>query len=255
MWWRPATISLLCVLLLGQAACGGSNEARPQPSPSPSPASTISATATAPSATATAAGATSDAPGADGFRAFAAQIQSALDARDEAFFHDRIELASGICTETDVQGGPGTAPCTRVGDPWEGFPVGYWQSEGTYLTPAEAMSWVGELVDTSLPGASDEFGYGEPGVYALSPIQGDAIITALIERPPNFVEGGPLRVARVTHWSFDGTRWRLKNMLVAAVGAEDFLIPCPEGVSYLRGEWERFPDRTAPRLDQSLCRL
>jgi hypothetical protein len=210
---------------------------------------------TAPAPTATLSSATSDAPGPDGFRAFATQIQAALDARAAAFFHDRVQLASGTCTEADVQGGIGAAPCTRAGGPWEGFPVGYWRSEGAYISADDASAWVDDLASKVVPGANDQFGGSALRVYALTPTANDAVITAIIQRPPDFGPGGPLRVVRVTKWSFDGTRWRLAGLLVVSVLAEEFLIPCPEALSYQGGEWERFPDRTAPKLEQSPCQI
>jgi len=249
---RTFAIMVFGGLVLLLAACGGSGEPRATPLASATPEHAVATGTAAPGATAPVA---SEQAGAGGFRVFAAKMQEALDAQDAAFFQDRVELASGICTDADVRGGIGAAPCTRAGDPWEGFPAGYWRSEGAYLPPAEATSWVRDLAGAVVPEASDQFGGAELRVYALNPTAGAAVITAIIERPPDFGEGGPLRVVRVAHWSYDGTRWRLKSMLVASVLAEEFLIPCPEGLTYFGGEWERYPDRTAPPLDESLCPL
>ena len=155
MWRRTFAITVFGGLVLFLAACGGTDERRATPLASATPERTVATNTATPGATATVA---SEQAGADGFRVFAAKIQEALDAQDAAFFQDRVELASGICTDADVQGGIGAAPCTRVGDPWEGFPVGYWRSEGAYLPPAEATSWVRDLAGTVVPDASDQFG-------------------------------------------------------------------------------------------------
>ena len=196
-------------------------------------------------------------PGDDGFRQFAATIQAALDNEDDSFFRERLQAMSGICTAENLQLGIGQLPCEFEGQRWEGFPTGFWHSEGGMMPFAVAQSSISVRFDNVLPSASDEFGNGAPRVYALTvgEAETNAVITALVERPPDFAGSGPLRAVRVTSWSFDGDRWRLTFLLRASVLAEEFLVPCEGGVDYLGGVWERYPDRSEPDLSPDLCLL
>jgi hypothetical protein len=105
-------------------------------------------------------------------------------------------------------------------------------------TVADSLRELFSTVDSS---AKDAFGDGGLQVYALD-ITDDhytAVITAMIERPPNFAGSGPLRVADSMQWSFSGGRWALSGILVAYVLAEDLLIPTEEGKTYFPN-WERY---------------
>lgn len=195
--------------------------------------------------------------GVEGFRAFAAEIQAALDAQDGAFFHDRAQLQEGICTEADVAGGIGAAPCDTVGEPWQAFQTGAWRSEGFLIPLDEDTTLLDEFWGQARPEFADQFGDGRPRVYALvlDDDEARAILTTLVERPADFAGEGPLRVVRVMSWSFDGERWRLTSLLIANVLAEEFLIPCQGALDYTSEAWERYPDPSAPRLDEELCPL
>ena len=232
------------VALLGIAAaiaCGGSGA----PSATPTARSTPAPSATALPSTAT------PAPGepanAGSFRAFAAELQAALAASDTAFLDGRIKLTTGTCTQADVEGGIGAAPCTTVGAPWSGFPVGYWRSEGAYNPNFSGSGYLAEIHDAARADLSDAFGDGAARLYAvsLSDTTPATIITLLRERPAGFAGSGPLRLVYVLLWTYEEDRWQATSSLYAAVLSEDFLIPCEAALDYLGGAWERFPDRSA----------
>lgn len=197
-------------------------------------------------------------PGAEGFRAFAAQVQAALDAQDAVFFRDRLQPMEGTCTDEDIALNLLPGVCEELGKHWTAFPVGYWRSEGVLVPAEEALGAVAELWATVVPNAADGFGGASPRVFALTLSQGagedsTTVLTSIIERPPDFAGEGPLRIVRVLHWSFDGERWRLTRLLVASVLAEEFLVPCSEALAYTSGSWERYPDADAPRVGDELC--
>ena len=182
-----------------------------------------------------------------GFRAFAAELQTALANRDTTFLDGRVKLTTGICTEADVEGGIGAAPCTAVGEPWAAFLVGYWRSEGGYNPDFSGSGYLSEIYDTARPELSDAFGDGSARLYALSlsDTRPGTIITSLRERPADFAGSGPLRLVYVLLWTYEEDRWQATSSLYAAVLSEDFLIPCQAGLDYLGGAWERFPDPSA----------
>ncbi len=247
----PRVLLVTLLPLVFAAACDDGDDA-------PAPTATLpAATATDTAAPTPAQPPTEELGGPDGFREFAAQIQDALDESDVSFFRERLEPQSGVCSEDDVAGGLGSPPCTEVGEPWEAFPICGWRSECSLVLADEAMSQIADLMEAVLTGESDEFGDAAPAVYALAPVgdTGHAVLTAIIERPADFAGEGPLRSNVVLSWRFDDGRWRLTQSMVAAVLGEEFLIPCPEALNYLNGEWERYPDPNAPAGDPVDCPL
>jgi hypothetical protein len=185
--------------------------------------------------------------GQAGFRTFAATLQAALDRGDIEFFGRRMETTPVTCTAEDLQGGPGGPLCAAAGESFLGFPIGRWQSEGGIVPSPTVLGQLQTVFDTQLPGNADAFGPGNVRVYALD-LAGDqqyAIITAIIERPPIFGPGDPLRIANATLWHFAHRQWRLSWDVDAYVSAEDFLAPCPEALDFLGGAWERYPDPEA----------
>ncbi len=223
----------ILALTLGTIACDDANESAPEPTPT-----TL----------------TAEAPGAEGFRSFAAQIEAALDAGDMEFFLDRAEAELVTCTAENMIGLGGPI-CDFEGQTYTGFPMGRWRSEGNILPVEDVADFGISLRESALLEASDDFGDGALRIYALS-VDGTAataIITALVERPVNFAGEGPLRVVRVTSWTFDGDQWRFTFLLTAAVLAEEFLAPCPPALDYVIGTWERYPDPALPSVGESVC--
>ncbi len=124
--------------------------------------------------------------------------------------------------------------------------------------PVDGVVTFGQgLLAEAIPEANDDFGDGAVRIYALSmeETEATAIITALVERPVDFAGEGPLRVARVTSWAFDGEEWRFTFLLTAAVLAEEFLAPCAEALNFVTGTWERYPDPALPAVGETACRL
>ncbi len=189
-----------------------------------------------------------------GFRAFVPKLQLALDGKDLEFIARRMETTPVVCKAADIHPGAGGAQCNFVGESYDGFPVGYWRSEGVILPALTVLGQLGTLLETEQPAASDDFGDGRARVYALdlSPGKSHAIVTAMIARPPDFGEGGPIRIAIGTAWSFSDGRWRFTSMLQAYVSGEELLIPCQEALDFLGGAWERYPDPAAsgPGIDR-----
>ncbi len=194
--------------------------------------------------------------GVQGFRDFAAQIQSAFETQDIDFFLSRAVTEEIVCSPEDVhEGGPGGPTCEFEGQEFQGFPIGRWQSEGGIVPVEAAVGQIMRLVHEGLPDESDEFGDGRPRVYAIMPDtdSASAVLTALIERPDNFAPGGPLRVVVILSWSFAEDRWEITRHLSAFGLAEEFLIPCETAAPYVSETWERYPDPSAAGPGVEAC--
>jgi len=179
--------------------------------------------------------------GNDGFRRFVPLLQAALDRGDVAFLSDRLKTVDVVCGLEDVPTQLGGPQCDFEGQSYAGFEVGHWRSEGGVVPVSVVTSQFETLFATVQPSASDQFGDGAVRVYALNQQDDrqDAIIAAMIERPPNYAGSGPLRIALGTRWSFEGGRWMLTGTLSAYILAEDLLIPTEEGRPYYPN-WERY---------------
>lgn len=189
---------------------------------------------------------TAETSGAQGFRDFAAQIQTAFESQDTEFFLSRAVTEEIVCGPEDI-GGLGGPACGFEGQEFQGFPVGLWRSEGGIVPVEGVFNSINRLVLEGLPNEIDEFGDGRPRVYAIMPDtdSATAVLTALIERPDNFVEGGALRVAMILSWSFTDDQWGVTRLLSAFVLAEEFLIPCEAAAPNVSETWERYPDPSA----------
>jgi len=184
--------------------------------------------------------ATTPTAGADGFRAFARQIDQAVVARDTTFFRQHMKTIHVDCrTVTDANQLGGT-DCATPDAAYEGFGTAPWRTDGGGIHPADAAVTIFQRVfDEQLAGDSDDYGSGAARVYALNVEDGRywAIIAALITRPSNFAGSGPLRIALATSWLFEDGQWRTDGLVSAYVLAEDFLNPNPEAQF---DAWERF---------------
>ena len=97
------------------------------------------------------------------------------------------------------------------------------------------------MLTTALPAESDDFGDGSVQVYALSIGEDafNAIMTAIIERPADFTDEGPLRVSYLIDWTFVDGSWLAQSTLTAFVLGEEFLTPEGEGAIFYPN-WERY---------------
>jgi hypothetical protein len=246
--WAALVIAAVA-LVFGAVACGDDDDENGSDgSGSPTAGRTVAATS-APTArpTSTAAAPTPAGPesdGADGFRQFAVRVlDPAVRARDAAFLRGRMKTQPVVCTEQDLNPqGAGGPVCESAGQRYDGFPSGAWRSEGAIIPVDGAAETFQDFFSRVAAGQSDAFGDGRPEVYATS--FGDdharTVISAIVERPPDFAGSGPLRAAISTSWAFEGGRWVMTDMIVAYVLAEDFLQPTPEGRAYYPN-WERLP--------------
>ncbi len=66
------------------------------------------------------------------------------------------------------------------------------------------------------------------------------VLTAIIERPPEFAGTGPLRVALAAEWIYQDDRWLLQRITTAWVLAEDFLEPSDEVKAAMFPDWEPY---------------
>ncbi len=180
--------------------------------------------------------------GADGFRQFIPMLQAALDDGDTSFLRDRALTEPVVCTAEDLAPqGPGGPACEFEGQEFDGFIETFWRSEGAIIPVEDAFSAYDAILATALPAEGDDFGDGSVQVYALN-IEGDgfdAIITAIIERPSDFIIEFPLRVSYGTAWAFEDGRWMVTSTLTANVLGEELLEPADD-VLPLYPNWERY---------------
>ena len=231
--------ALLLVLLLS-IACG--DDAADEPQPTTTTARTAASTPTAAATAAATAPADAEQPGAEGFRGFAADLDAAVRAADAAFINERLRTRQVVCTEEDVTATPGGPNCSFPGETFEGFEMSAWRSEGRTVNVSAVEQHLSDrFFAVALPAETDEFGDGRPQVYAIN-ASGDtyaALLTAIIERPPDFAGEGPLRVAIHTAWQYEDGRWLMTRLMNAYVLAEEFLRP-DDVVSSYYPNWERF---------------
>jgi hypothetical protein len=179
------------------------------------------------------------------FRAFAAEIDLALQQRNLAFFRQQARTEHVVCTLENMPQLPGGPNCQTVGQQFDGFSVAGWRSEGGLLPIDEALQTIERLWLESVPNASDEFSGSAPSVYATGKQRSadeavhTAVLTALITRPANFEGSGPLRFVLVTSWVQEGSDWRFVSLLVAFVGGDEFLRPDPVIENFV-DDWQRF---------------
>ncbi|MDI6857916.1 MAG: hypothetical protein QME71_06340 [Dehalococcoidia bacterium] len=232
-------VALVVLFLLFAVSCGGAEDEESTPSPTP-PAG---ATATAPPE-ASPTSVSGEQPQDAEFRAFAADLDTAIKTQPVDFLRERMRTRHIVCRQEDVEPrGPGGPACESVGQEFDGFEVSAWRSEGATVPVETAVRGLDAFFSGTLPDESDAFGGGEPQVYALNVGGGryDAIVTAIIERPTDIAGEGPLRVALNTSWAFEEGRWLLTGVMYAYVLADELLTPALEARG-LFPNWERFGD-------------
>jgi hypothetical protein len=235
-------ISLGIALIMTALACGEQEEEGGTPTPSPaatvqaSPMGTPSPDETpplqhtpeaTPSAEETPAG---GAEGFDAFRAFADQIEAALERRDAAFFVERALPTELTCTGEELP-----LPCAGqpAGKTISGIPSRAWASDASsLLEPEEYALWLEDYFDTPLPDLSDEYGSGSLTLYALAHSQTEgkevfrAITTSIVDRYPTGTPIGQTeREAHVFDFVFEDDRWQFVGETVAltSVTSPDWL--------------------------------
>jgi hypothetical protein len=228
---RWLLIMLLALGLMVTAfACGGEKEETLTP--------TSKAT---PTAEETPAGETG---GFDGFRAFAQQIEAAVEGRNVQFFVERARLAELTCTGEEFP-----LPCASqpAGTTLTGIWSRAWASDASALLSLEEYTlWLEDYFTTALDDLSDSYGSGSLTLYALAHREAEgaellrAITTSIVDRYP---AGTPIgrteREAHVFDFEFEDGRWQFAGEMVAltSVTSLDWLSgDCAECYDH----WERW---------------
>ncbi len=196
-------------------ACG---EDAATPAASPTTASTP--VVTVPPSTAPEAG------GDGGFRAFARVLDAAIARDDVGFIESRFKLETKTCAAYDVEVVDDPL-CDRVGQTYEGLPVGFWRSEGGLFRAADARALIEDRIDQQLRAERDAFGGGEARIGAIN-VELAAyatVMTVLIPRPADYSGSGSLRISIGISWEFIDATWRVTGLLHAGVLAEELLMP------------------------------
>ena len=203
----------------------------------PEPASTVETTPTTVSETSAP---LPESSGMDGFRAFAAGVDSALTDGDASFFADR-----GLETEMTCAGDESFGPCLDqpAGIALPGIPSATIQSEpSVLLTPDDYAATLRDWFLRAKADLSDEYGSGGLVLYALAhQPAGDGIEEAYQTVVTGIftVATADFRQARILSYQFLDGSWRLTRERFATV---------PETIeSWLSGEcdfcydrWERW---------------
>lgn len=183
--------------------------------------------------------------GLDGFRAFAARVESALAEGDASFFADR-----GLEDEMTCAGDEQLGPCVDqpAGTVLRGIPGALWQSDAFWLfSPNEYAAMLGDWLSGARADLADEYGDGGVRLFAIGqPAAGDAdqkflaIMTAILDTGP---ASETQRQARILRFLLSDGVWRLNADIFAATGftSKDWLSgKCRE--CYDRWErWEGTP--------------
>jgi hypothetical protein len=176
----------------------------------------------------------------EAFLQFARDLDQALQQGQVDFLIDRLHAPLYTCRPEDLEPRPGSAACEFAGQQFHAFELARWRSHGALAPVQRTEAQLRSFIESVLPAEEDQYGSGQPRVYAVG-MEGEmyhTVITALIERPPDFAGSGPLRVALVLPWEEKNGAWLAQHLLVAFVLAEDFLDPTEAGREYVPG-WER----------------
>jgi len=203
------------VVALALTACGDGEDARAETATASPDASSTPEAATA-TPVPTAGPTPAESGGEDGFRAFAVQIEAALDAADGSFFAGRGLEEDLVCAGDEELG-----PCAgqAAGTAFRGIPRGIFQSDAFFLTsPAEYEADLQEWFAGDHPELDDDYGNGAVALWALAYKAAErrgeeahqAIITAIATSG-----GDSVRQARTLSFRFVDGRWRLTGEIAA----------------------------------------
>ena len=176
------------------------------------------------------------------FPAFVELLDSRLWSGDVSLLTERMVTEHVVCRAEDITPEVGNEyQCDQVGQTYEGFDWGAWGSHGIVLPVDEAVGIIDQLPLDVVDDASDRFGNSSLRVYAINDGEWKTtVLTAIIERPPEFAGTGPLRVALAAEWIYQDDRWLLQRITTAWVLAEDFLEPSDEVKAAMFPDWERY---------------
>jgi hypothetical protein len=234
--WVVAVLTAACLLLAG---CGAEEEdGTATPGLEETPAVELTATPTVEETPGP------ETAGFDAFRAFAQQIETAVEGRDARFFVERARLAELTCTGEEFP-----LPC--AGQPAGTTLVGIWSrawasDASALLSPEEYALWLEDYFSTALGDLSDNYGSGVLTLYALAHGEAEgaevfrAITTSIVDRYPTGTPMGKTeREAHVFDFKFENGQWQFTGEIAAltSVTSPDWLSgDCAE--CYDR--WERW---------------
>ena len=202
--------------------------------PSGTPATPAVSTPTATSAATALPG---EASGWEGFREFAAKMETALAEKDVEFFLDRAHFSDYTCP------GPERVQSVRAG----GAGAAAWSPSHQYC-PASQRCWksdalrdnIQRFVDADQPELSDAYGDGALKLYSISrrgQEGGDQEYWALITKIST-PEQSPQRELMILRFRFQDGRWEyatiLQGILLEGFGVEQYFSQAPEDLN-----WER----------------
>jgi hypothetical protein len=173
------------------------------------------------------------------FRAFAAEIDSAVTSGDAAFFAVR-----GVEIEVTCRGDEQVGQCTNqpAGTVLRGIPGAAWQSDAFALNPrAEYEQLVSQWFASALPNQSDRYGDGAPRLVALAQSSNQEVLAIASLLQDIGSQQGIQRQCRIFRFSFVDSDWVLVGELFcyATATSDDWLSGmCAECYDY----WERWEE-------------
>ena len=174
--------------------------------------------------------------GIEGFRAFAEQIEAAVQGGDTSFFSDAAILSTYTCTDQVAEFSVCKGQTT--GEEVQGFWFGYAPGEGEQLATldeyeTDLRDWFSQTAEV----ASDEYGPGNASLYAIAHgtvVDEDAYVAIVTS-----IHGTEdlVRTVRLFRWQFQDGSWRHTSLLETGASIDEFLSESgPAG--YI--EWERW---------------
>ena len=235
---RPVFLGALVLALVAVAAACGDDGENGGPTGTGTPGGTPADTpaASTPTATSAATPRPGEASGWEGFREFAAKMETALAEKDVEFFLDRAHFSEYTCP------GPNEFnPCEREGQVLHVVAfVPVLPSEPTLLESDAVRDTVQRFVDGAQPEQSDDYGDGALRLYSISrrgQEGGDQEYWALITKIST-PEQSPQRDLMILRFRFQDGRWEyvtiLQGFLLEGFGVEAYFSQAPEDLN-----WER----------------
>jgi hypothetical protein len=227
-------LTLALVVLL--AACGdGDNGGAATVTPAAGTPADSTAVST-PTATSAATALPGEASGWEGFREFAAKMETALAEKDVEFFLDRAHFSDYTCPAPSEFN-----PCEREGQVLHVVafaPV--LPSEPTLLDSDALRDDIQRFVDGARPDLSDAYGDGALKLYSISrrgQEGGDQEYWTLVTKIST-PEQSPQRELMILRFHFQDGRWEyvaiLQGTLLEGFGVEAYFSQAPEDLN-----WER----------------
>jgi hypothetical protein len=235
---RLLGLSALILALVALAAACGDDENGGTPAtgtPGGTPATATPATST-PTATSAATPRPGEASGWEGFREFAAKMETALAEKDVEFLLDRAHFSDYTCP------GPNEFnPCEREGQVLQVVAFApILPSEPTLLESDALRDNVQRFVDADQPELSDAYGDGALKLYSISrrgQEGGDQEYWALVTKIST-PEQSPQRELMILRFRFQDGRWEyvtiLQGTLLEGFGVEAYFSQGSEDLN-----WER----------------